>query len=94
MRPYKRATSIAKSIRKFIQDSGGASLQLALVQVTLPVELFDLMCEDGGVPGATELSVNGVLFKRDDCCSGSPRKGPIHKERRVSRATRAATTLR
>jgi hypothetical protein len=64
MRLHKRATLIAKSIRKLIEDSGGTSPKLALVQVRLPVEVFDLMRENAGAPGATELRVGGDLRTR------------------------------
>jgi hypothetical protein len=64
MRPHKRATLIAKSIRKLIEDSGGSSPDLALVQVQLPAHVFDLTAEDGGSLGATEIRVDGVMFKK------------------------------
>jgi hypothetical protein len=82
MRLHKRATLIAKSIRKLIEDSGGTSPKLALVQVRLPVEVFDLMRENAGAPGATELRVGGI-FAPDDGSSAARRKRSTHKERRM-----------
>jgi hypothetical protein len=69
MRLQKRATLIAKSLRKLIEDGGGSAPQLALVEVRLPVAVFDLICGDSGAPDATEIRVDGVMFKRDGSAS-------------------------
>jgi len=65
MRAHKRATLIARSIRKLVEDGGGSSRQLAAIEVRLSPEVFGLIHEDGDDVGASELRIEGVLFSSE-----------------------------
>jgi hypothetical protein len=66
MRPYKRATMIARSIIKMIEDCGGGPPDVAAAIVRLPGATFDHLCLDADKPETiTEMRVQGVTFKRD-----------------------------
>jgi hypothetical protein len=66
MRPYKRATMIARSIIKMIEDSGGGPPHVAAAIVSLPAATFAHLCLDADKSETmTEMRVQGVTFKRD-----------------------------
>ena len=69
MRPYKRATLIARSIIKMIEDSGGGSAEVSKAAVLLPATVFDDLLRDqnekaGGASG--RLRIRGIAFERND----------------------------
>jgi hypothetical protein len=81
MRPYKRATIIARSIIKMIEDGGGGSAEIAKAAVLLPAAIFDDLLRDQAAQaedtGAGRLRIQGVTFERK-------------ADRRTSRTTRGA----
>lgn len=67
MRPYKRASLIAKSIIKMIEDGGGGSAETSRVAVLLPASIFDNLLSD--LPAQVEdttalVRIRGVAFER------------------------------
>jgi hypothetical protein len=67
MRPYKRASLIAKSIIKMTEDGGGGSAETSRVAVLLPAPIFDSLLSDwpAQVENATALvRIRGVVFER------------------------------
>ncbi len=67
MRPYKRASLIAKSILKMIEDNGGGSFETSRTAVLLPASLFDDLLRDWPAPveNATGVvRIRGIAFER------------------------------
>jgi hypothetical protein len=69
MRPYKRATMIARSIVKMIEDSGGGSEEIANAAVLLPASTFHDLVRDQVNPTqdfASRLRIQGIAFEGMD----------------------------
>jgi hypothetical protein len=67
MRPYKRATMIAKSIIKMIENGGGGSAEISMTSVSLPATIFDGLLRDEHTQAehtAERLRIQGVAFER------------------------------
>ncbi len=67
MRPYKRASLIAKSILKMIEDNGGGSFETSRTAVLLPATLFDDLLRDW--PASVDddtgvVRIQGIAFER------------------------------
>ena len=54
MRPYKRASLIAKSILKMIEAGDGGSVEISRTTILLPATIFDDLLRDCPAPPATE----------------------------------------
>jgi hypothetical protein len=69
LRPYKRATRIAQSIIKMIENNGGGSAEIANAAVLLPASTFDELVRDQVTPTqdpASGLRIQGITFERMD----------------------------
>lgn len=67
MRPYKRATMIARSIIKMIEDRGGGSAEIAEAAVMLPATIFDDLLRDQpaeAIDAAGRVRIQGIAFER------------------------------
>ncbi len=68
MRPYKRASLIAKSILKMIEAGNGGSVEISMTTILLPATIFDDLLRDSPAPPATDgaerVRINGIYFER------------------------------